>query len=263
MSDYREKPRPTLFENQNWFYKFFLNHLNKICNIGGKRPFQVEDLFEVADDMKTKAFDDMRAFYEEAAGNKKRSFFISLMLSVRYYLLKGGSSHFFVNLVQILTPIFLKYFLDWLQLEVYDLWKGYVYAAVLSTVLIMRAFSSQHAMQNLHRGSVVINNYVGTLISEKISNLPPAARKYISTGNITNFLTTDIRGIQGSVSTVHQLFVTPVLLLVYTAMIIIETKWVGLLVPAIILGSIPIQIKLNAVSMGIQQEEAPAGRQAS
>jgi ATP-binding cassette subfamily C (CFTR/MRP) protein 1 len=243
------KHNPPLFDG-NCFTRFFLMHLNKVCDLGGSRPFQMSDLFEVAGDFVHLGYSNFkRSYTEQLAKKPNRSFFTITMVSIKAYLLPGGILFFFVNAIQVLTPIFIRLFLDWLQAPNAEVWKGYVYAAILSTVLIFRAFFSQHAMQYLHSGTAVVNNYVGSLVAEKISNLPPGARKFVNVGKITNFLTSDVRSLQGAGMTVHQLFVTPLLLLIYTGMIIGVTKWVGLLVPAVIIICVPLQTKINGMFM--------------
>ena len=208
------------------------------------------DLFNVTGDFTTAAYKDFREyFYAKAVTAKPNGYFKILLLSVKKYVLVGGMFFFFVNIIQVLTPVFIKLFLDWLQNPLAEDWKGFVYATVLTCVLITRAFLSQNAMQLLHSGAIVINNYIGCLIAEKISNLPPGARKYISTAKITNFLTSDIRSVQGCAMTIHQMVITPVLIIIYTVMIIYATKWVGLFVPLILIICVPIQVKINKLFM--------------
>lgn len=233
----------------NWFTRFFFIHLNKVCDLGGSRPYQMGDLFEVNDNFKTIAYENRRKYFADGAVNKKRSFLNVLIGSCKRYFLVGGTCFFFSSFIQIITPIFLLYFLDWIQRKEYKVWEGYVYATILFVVGITKSMLAQHAMHTLHQGACVISNYVGAMISEKVSNLPPGARKYLSIGQITNFLTTDIKGIQGSVMMIHQLLVTPLILLVYIGMIIAVTKWAGLIVLGIIIVCVPVQLKLNQLAV--------------
>jgi ATP-binding cassette subfamily C (CFTR/MRP) protein 1 len=244
--------------------KLFLTHLNKVCDIGGERPYQFADLFETSGRFCHYAYNDFKIIVQKfISDHPDKSFFGVLMRGVKRYLLEGGALFFFVNGIQVLTPLFLKQFIDWVDNPTAANWKGYMWAGLLAFVLVTRAFVSQHSMHCLHSGAVVINNYVGCLIADKISNLPTGARKYVNIGKITNFLTTDIRSIQGSSMTYHQLFVTPLLLLIYTGMIIGVTKWVGLLVPAVIIICVPLQVKINKlflnqnrVRMGLADQRA-------
>ena len=59
-----------LFEG-NWAKRFIFVHLNKILNIGGKRPYQVEDLFEISGKLTTMAFNDVRPYFEDSVKNTK------------------------------------------------------------------------------------------------------------------------------------------------------------------------------------------------
>ena len=154
------KGEKQLLKEGNWFSRFFFLHLNKICDLGGERPYQVQDLFRISGELCTIAFRDVKSRFEET-DSSDRGYLIKIMLTVKKYMLGGGLNFAYVNFVQILSPVFINYFLDWISNPRAEIWKGYVYAAVLSIILYNRAFASQHAMQFLHEGAVIMNNYVG------------------------------------------------------------------------------------------------------
>ena len=96
-----------------------------------------------------------------------------------------------------------------------------------------------------YEGCVALSNYITCLVGQKVSSLPTGSRRSVDAGRLTTYLTTDTKNIQGAAMTVHQIIVTPILLLVYTGMIIGVTKWVGFIIVGIFLIITPLQIMLS------------------
>ena len=82
--------------------------------------------------------------------------------------------------------------------------------------------------------SLLYMNSVRGMIFDKVRNTPPAARKFINVGKISNFLTADTTKIQISATLMHQLVSCPFVILLYSIICIVELNWVGLFIPLIL-----------------------------
>lgn len=248
------KPRPPLFDanclSHNWFA-----HLNKMMDIGGSRPYQYKDLFAVSKDFTMEVYPEFKAYLnKELSLPKQKPFLFMLFNFILGEAFLGGLLYFISSGMQVATPILIRLFLIWLQTPDPTrqiVWKGYMYAGLLGLIAFLKGIMAQRAMEYFHSSAMRMVPTIAGFIIDKISNITPSARKFINVGNTTNFLTTDIRGIQGVMITGSQLLVAPLLILIFTGMIIYVVGWLGLVVIFIILFSVPFQVYWNKKAMEI------------
>ena len=169
------------------------------------------------------------------------------MEMVGQYAWTGGLLFVAVGLVQILMPIYLRWLLNWFEAPegTESRWKGYYYSAVLCLTLLVRSFFSSSGITLLHKGCVLIGNYMGFLIGQKIASLRGSARPHISLGKLSNLLTSDSRTIQGSLVTLDQVYVTVLLIFILTGMLVFITGWVAFFVPLVVIVCLPINQVIN------------------
>ena len=82
--------------------------------------------------------------------------------------------------------------------------------------------------------SLCYMNAVRGMIFDKVRNTPPAARKHVNVGKISNFLTADIQKIQTCAILMHHLISCPFVIILYSIICVVELSWVGLFVPIIL-----------------------------
>jgi ABC-type siderophore export system fused ATPase/permease subunit len=82
-------------------------------------------------------------------------------------------------------------------------------------------------------------------LTNSLKEAQPKKFESFDMGKISMMLTGDIRKISAAGQTYHNIFLLPVLLIVYLTLIIIELKWVGVLCPVLIILSLLIQTKFN------------------
>ena len=135
---------------------------------GNKEPFQFKDLFDIDDIFKRKGGQAFEAKMKSLKEKKKSKlgFFVFMMNQVGQYAWTGGLLFVAVGLIQILMPIYLRWLLNWFEAPegTESRWKGYYYSAVLCLTLLVRSFFSSSGISLLHKGCVLIGNYMGFLI---------------------------------------------------------------------------------------------------
>ena len=107
-SDQNTVAKPLLMSG-NFLSRHFFCFMNKVLKIGGQRPYQFEDLFELNDDVKFKQ--NYARFKEWKVDVVKKNPTISVkMLMFRWGLpfwLKGFIYYNFGQLIQVCVPIVL------------------------------------------------------------------------------------------------------------------------------------------------------------
>lgn len=113
-------------------------------------------------------------------------------------------------------------------------------------------------MNKFRQTALIYNMCLKGLIFDKVKEVPPGAREFVDVGKISNFLTSDIKKIEGVAVFLHQIAFTPILILVYMGILISQISWVGAVVPVVLmivlfvniwvgLGNIPlIRAKMGA-----------------
>jgi hypothetical protein len=221
VSDQTTDKRP-LFEGKCLSTVFF-TQFNKIIEVGSKGKFTEKDLFKIDSTLVPSDYPTFKAYLENnRTAHPNRSFFFILMGSIKKYIYIGGAIFLFIDSFQCFIPIFLRLFLNWIEDPEAASWKGYVYAAVLTSVTLSRTFWAQYGAQLLNIGSISLNNYIGMFIFETVTN-----SKKVDVGIITKYLTSDMRMVKNCATTMDQIFTIPVLIIIYTSMIVYITGWIG------------------------------------
>ena len=154
-------------ETKNFFSKFFLSFLYKIIKTGSKQPYQEQMLYKVG---KNFIYSQSGAIFAQKVNDRKLlpnpltlSF---LMKSTPNYFLKGFLFTFLAYLSQIIIPLYMKNFIDWLTkrgVEGHrkDLFEGFYYAGIMGFMMFLKALFLGQGNLNISRSMVHINNLIG------------------------------------------------------------------------------------------------------
>ena len=156
-------------EGNSCLRDFFFIFLNKIINSGSKFPYQLKMLYKVNNDFifapDAKQF---KIFLTEKLRNNGKFTYLTLWWYFRKYVGLGSFQIFCADFVQILFPIFLKKFVNWLIEENSEQHKGYVFLAVLVLTMIVKTFFTRKGILNYSRAHSMISNRLG--VRRKIVN---------------------------------------------------------------------------------------------
>lgn len=144
----------------------------------------------------------------------------------------------------------LREYLHWLNEEnSQEEQKGWILLGILTGALLLNMYLKSRATLIVSRATTAMEASIYSILVKKLTNSlkGPQSKKFqnLDMGKISMVLTGDIRKISMAGRSYHNIFLLPVLLIVYLTMIIIELKWVGALCPLLIILSLLIQTKFN------------------
>ena len=222
---------------------FLFLHINKIVNLGAKKLYQFDMLYKppsiTTHEYNDKNFKDrvLKEFNE----NQNRSYLVLILRhcfkAYLWVILLGCLNYGF----QVLSPIFVKLFLEWLSEPETEDWHGWVYGTVLIFVSFSKPFFHHKRMLRYH--SLVIQSQLVTrrYIIDKISSLPVEAFSKLDLGKITNMMTSNTKALGASLSSHFHFIISPLMIVIYSINLITEIGWMGLAVPVIVLIIVQLQ----------------------
>lgn len=96
---------------------------------------------------------------------------------------------------------------------------------------------------------------IRSLLLDKSLNLPAGSQYFLDFGRLSTLITSDLKKFTSSIMTRGQLFVGPVLLVLYTAVLWLQISWVALIAPVIIIVIAILQNKMNHSLFKINKEK--------
>ena len=124
--------------------------------------------------------------------------------------------------------------LKWFRNPKAEKYMGLVWALIMTLLNFFRNIVNQQASVCYTKASLYYMNVMRGMVFDKVRMTPPAARKHINVGKISNFLTSDTQKIQMSALLMHQLISCPFVIFLYSILCIVELNWVGIFIPIIL-----------------------------
>jgi ABC-type multidrug transport system fused ATPase/permease subunit len=91
------------------------------------------------------------------------------------------------------------------------------------------------------------------LVFDAVKTTPAGAREFVDVGKISNFCTADIKKIEMLALFFHQVIFTPILITVYSGILISQISWVGALVPVVLLIVLILNIWISLKSVTLMR----------
>jgi len=75
------------------------------------------------------------------------------------------------NLINIINPFILKLFIEWIEEDDPEAWKGLLYFGIFTLIGITKPFFHSHGMKAGHRSLIAINIIFFGLVFKKLENI--------------------------------------------------------------------------------------------
>ena len=243
------------FGSKNPVSRFFIFYVYKIIKLGTKKPLEYEDLPPL--DQKFEYENRFNDFYVYYTAKKKLNWSFSKILI--YYIMPHWIflflGFFIGNLLGVLYPFLLKALINWFLEPLGTTTTGMLLCSAIFLVTIIRVFVQQHAMVAGFRSTVLINIVFFGIYMRKLENISMKALKYLNINKITNSMSADIIRVIIAALTGHQLFTSPVLILVYSAILIVEIGWVALLGILLMMLIMAFQVYLGNIGSALVRKK--------
>lgn len=160
----------TPLEPQSCFSSFFYTYLNKVVESGSKIPYQFKMMYKPSKLHRHEGeVEKFEAYLNDTISKGGDFSFNMVYYFCRKKLLLGAFYLTIALFMQVLIPIFLKQFIEWLSkenLEENEKNNGYIFMGILAVTLVSKTFIGPRGMMLLARGA---NHSLNVVLVRKFS----------------------------------------------------------------------------------------------
>jgi len=227
--------------------------VNPIVNLAYKQPLVQENLWPIhpkshAGNLTQKFRKQWEAEMEKPQG--QRSLAKATVRVFGWQLVVSGFLNLMQNAILLVTPVLIRRFLQWLESEDENLWKGYMYAGLLFLIgSLTNGIISAHMMQCLYKMGMDMRTVLNATIYQKSLNLSNSARQSTSTGEVVTLMSNDAERLPQAALTFHNIWITPLFLVAGIVMLIQLIGYAAIAGVLFLVISIPLQGKIALKQM--------------
>ena len=145
---------------------------------------------------------------------------------------------------QACVPFFMRKFIRWVEQDRLDSGyakhEGWWVAGIISGCLLFKViFDRRGRYQNFFTSMVLVCCLRGLMFG-KIGKLSPAVKPYFGVGSCVNTVVNDTELLGRGVIFLHQVFIFPFVMIIFTAMLVYEVGWISLIIPLIIISTVVV-----------------------
>jgi len=186
----------------------------------------------------------------------KRSLFRAMLRFFRTKIIQTGLLNLSQNCILLVTPVLIRMFLQWVENDDAPLWRGYMLAGLMFLVgSLINGILSSHMFIQLYTVGMDIRTVLNATVYRKSLNLSNTARQTVSTGEVVTYMSNDAEKLPQSALSFHNLWVTPIFLVVAITMLVQLVGYSALGGVLFLCLSIPLQGKLAFKSMVAQRRQ--------
>ena len=137
-------------------------------------------------------------------------------------------------IVQIPIPYLIKEYLDWIADGDSGQLYGWVLTFLVSFITLLKPITYHQGMKLIFRVAIRSEVLTRSLIVNKSLNMPPGVQNFIDIGGLSTLLTSDAKNLSMSIMIRGHIYLGPILLVVYTALLWLQISWVSIFAPIII-----------------------------
>lgn len=197
------------WDDGGFVQKTLFMHFNKIIKRGNKTPYSFDMLYELDDELLYADYIKFEKFFNKNHKKYSKDVLGAVYAYNRRYMWMINFLFVFKYFLECSFPLLLKQLLNWIELEDngdLDMNEGLLYAALISLFIMLRSYCGLLAdyIIEIVNGRIKNNLRVSHslfqeslislqgLIVNKVSSLPPGARKYVDIARITNHMIVDM-----------------------------------------------------------------------
>jgi ABC-type multidrug transport system fused ATPase/permease subunit len=157
------------------------------------------------------------------------------------------------------VPVILLEFLQWYDdNDTEQKWKGWLFAGLLFLANFLRTILNNQGQQEFRNVALNYAICLKGLVFDAVKSTPAGAREFVDVGKISNFCTSDIKKIEMLGLFLHQVIFTPILICVYSGILIGQISWVGALVPAVLIIVLVVNVSISLKTVTLMRQKLGA-----
>jgi len=242
-----------------FFSKLVFWWVNPMVSLGYQQPLMQENLWSVK--KRSECSTLFQSFEKQWAvemqkPQQQRSLWKALFRIFFWDLVWSGILNACQNFTLLLTPLLIRAFLLWLENDDAPIWQGYAIGAIMFLVgNCLNGLLSTHMIIILQVIGMDTRTVLNASIYRKSLRLSNSARQNTSTGEVVTLMSNDAEKLPQSVISLHNLWLTPIFLIVAITMLVQLVGYGALAGVALLVLSIPFQGKMAFEAMTIQGEQ--------
>ena len=265
-SIHKNKP----YEEPGFFNHLFFLFLNKVIDYGQRKVHSFNTLYNVGSDFdQTILYNKFKEVFKQ-----KGSFFTKLLKSTWKMYTKAAAILTFSYVAQILLPIAVKLYLEYLRSEKSNLTEGLIYSALLSMLFFVRPYSIQQSLfynlGNNIRTEAITRMHVVNVIARMPLHSRFGGKKEkgkgevgLNYGKVSQLMTSDNKSMSSAMFIMFQLWTSPILVTGYMIILMSEVGWLGLIAPVLLVILIFTQVQTNKKLAALDKQRKKVADQRS
>ncbi|GBG83673.1 hypothetical protein CBR_g37475 [Chara braunii] len=233
--------------------------MTPLMSSGYKRPIKNDDVWQLDEwdrsEVNARMFEQRwREEREKAAGNP--SLLRTFVRCFGFRFMLGGFCKLFNDASQFTGPVFLNLLLKSMQNNE-PAWKGYLYSCAIFVAMMIGVIGEGQYFQTVMRVAFHLRAVLIAAIFGKSMALSHTAREKVSTGFITNLISSDVESLQQVCQNLHLLWSAPLRILVAIVLLYRELGYASLVGLLLLVLTIPSQAlivrKVQLLTKGVLQ----------
>ncbi|OQV18389.1 Multidrug resistance-associated protein 1 [Hypsibius exemplaris] len=231
------------FLNQALFWWF-----NSLLYRGYKTTLRPDDVWDLNPNEKAK---NVAAAFLERLAAKKQDLQLGRTLLQTFWpeLLYSAALRFSYNIMLFLIPEILRLLINFAKDRSAELWKGYMFAALLLIASIMQSIFVGHCVHQCNRLGLKLRTALMSAVYRKVIRVAQFADGTSSIGQPTNLITIDSQRIMDLTQYINQIWEVPLQIVVGTILLyrvlgVSSLAGLGVMIVSVpILGMVAVRIK--------------------
>lgn len=231
---------------------YFFNRAGKILAKGSRSRISVSDLEPVKNETSSTYLADRFEEYMDGKAISGINIFRGFANVLGGYFLKGSLMSFLANCSMISSVYVLQSIIFHLPIKPTgyfttprsELFRGLGLCILIFCLRMCMTMATNDASERYKKTSVKIKALVCSVVYRKSLKLSPQARKQFNSGTISNLIDSDSYCLEMAAQFINEIWSSPLVILVVSICLIIETGSSALIGIAVMIALVPIQVLL-------------------
>ncbi|XP_046581519.1 ATP-binding cassette sub-family C member 4-like isoform X2 [Haliotis rubra] len=219
----RRKPCP--YDKANWLSRMTFWWISGLFRNGYKKDLDISDMYDVCqEDESSQVVRTLERCWKDEiqklADGKNVSLFKTVFRAFKLRLILPGISVFFVETLKIMQPLLIGQVIMFLSPNpTLPTYYAYIFAAALGLVNLLQTFLNSHFFYVMQHTAMKMKVAVSGLVYKKVLTLSCQSFYQTTSGQIVNFLSTDVEMFSTCIENIHYLWLSPLVICVVVYLI--------------------------------------------
>ena len=155
--------------------------------------------------------------------------------------------HLLGESINLYFPFALRSLINWFEKGDLDDYSAYYTATIVTVLLLIRPFFIQHGYRIANMMGMEVFCIFYGIYFNKLENISLTVNKYLNISKINNSLSYDTMRVFITLKTMRQIFISPIIITVYTVFLVLEIDWIAAIGIGVLLVMTFVQIMIGTV----------------